>query len=110
MSSYLEGANHVKDHQRGEPAINGGFPEKFPEVSQAMSGSFNQETGFWKVPPASITLFAEGGRLKFVISPTGFSQVCFGTVQDARTGLEGVDEAIRQGHCEWKQRSGHKRS
>lgn len=110
MSTYLEGANHVKDHQRGEPVLGETFADKFPEVSAAFSGSVQEGSDFWKVPPASITLFVEGGRLKFVINPSGFGQVCFGTVQDARTGLEGVDEAIRQGHCEWKHRSGQKRS
>lgn len=110
MSTYLAGANHVRDHKRGEPAINAGFPEAFPEISAIFSGDFNSETGFWRIPPASITLFAEGGRLKFCINPQGFGQVCFGTVQDANEGLEGVQRAIRDGHCEWKPRGGQKRS
>ncbi len=87
-----------------------GFAAAFPEVSNIFRGSFNQETGFWKIPPASLTLFLEGGRLKFVANPRGFGHVCFGTVSDAARGLDGVEQALVDGHCEWKLRGGQKRS
>jgi len=110
MSTYLEGASHVENLERGSPVLGETFREKFPEVSAVFSGSIKEGTTFWAVPPASITLFVEGGRLKFVINPAGFGQVMFGTILDALTGLEGVDSALRQGHCEWKRRGGQKRS
>jgi hypothetical protein len=110
MSTYLEGANHVGSQEVGQVLLPIGLSENFPEVAQVFRGDFNQETGFWKIPPASITLFVEGGRLKFVVNPGGFGQVCFGTVKDASKGLEGVNSALQVGDCEWKRRGGHKRS
>ncbi len=82
MSTYLQGADHVQNLQRGEPVLGEAFKDKFPEVSAAFSGSTKEGTQFWRVPPASITLFVEGGRLKFVVNPPGFGQVMFGTVQE----------------------------
>jgi hypothetical protein len=110
MSTYFEGADRVANISRGQPVLGSDFKDKYPEVSAAFSGSVKEGSDFWAVPPASITLFVEGGRLKFVVNPQGFGQVMFGCLQNALDGLEGVDEAIRQGHCEWKRRGGQKRS
>lgn len=53
-------------------------------------------------PPATILVFAEGGKLKFCIKPKQGGLVAFGTVEDASRGLHGVDKAIADGHVEWK--------
>jgi len=53
-------------------------------------------------PPATVLIFAEGGRLKFCIKPKWGGHVAFGTVADASQGLLGVDNAIRDGQLEWK--------
>lgn len=110
MSTYLEQAAEVKDAGRGTVLLPAGLADEFPSVAEVFRGSFNEETGFWNIPPGSLTLFIEGRRLKFVISPRGFHSVCFGTVADASKGLAGVCKAIAEGQCEWKPRGGHKRS
>jgi hypothetical protein len=108
MSTYLSKGVELANPGLGTVLLPGGFENEFPEVSAVLKGSFNQETRFWIIPPASITLFVEGARLKFVCNPRGHGQVCFGTIADASSGLQGLEKALAEGNCEWKPRSGQK--
>jgi len=77
------------------------FASEFPHVWDIFRGSPVTPDNPGR-PPATILIFAEGGRLKFCIKPKWGGHVAFGTVQDASQGLLGVDTAIRDGHLEWK--------
>lgn len=77
------------------------FSCEFPHVWQVFQGRPYTADDPGR-PPATILLFAEGGKLKFCIKPKQGGLVAFGTVSDASRGLYGVDKAIADGDLEWK--------
>jgi len=101
MSNLDQAYREALDGSTGMSADLEAFASEFPNVWSVFRGRpFTQEDP--GRPPASILIFAEGGRLKFCVKPKHGGLVAFGTVQDPSQGLLGVDKAIADGHLEWK--------
>lgn len=86
----------------GTSAEMAAFQQEFPNVYDLFCGRpFTADDP--GRPPCTILLFPEGGKLKFCVKPKFGGLVAFGTISDPSKGLGGLDEAIAQGHLEWKQ-------
>lgn len=82
--------------------------EDYPELTNALCGTKNVE-GQCVMPPCTLMLFLNEGRLGWCLSPKTGSKVAFGTVSDPSKGLACVESEIAKGNFEWKQ-SPRKRS
>jgi len=101
MSSLHDSYRAALNGSTGLTADLEAFAAEFPHVWEIFRGipPTGDDPGR---PPATILIFAEGGRLKFCIKPKFGGLVAFGTVADASQGLLGVDQAIKDGDIEWK--------
>lgn len=81
------------------------FRAAFPNLALLLCGCPSPGGGVQSVPRASLTLFEEGGKLKFVISPKIGSEVAFGTISEPEKGFEGLEWELAEGRYEWKKGS-----
>lgn len=105
MSTYRERFDESSGDNYDRRAVDAAFREEWPTLAEVFSGipaSQGEKNG---VPPATINLFWEGGRLKFCIIPTGAGRVAFGTVAGPEKGLASLEASLQAGHFEWKRRS-----
>lgn len=92
------------------PVVSEEFAKRFPNLCELFQGSFSEEERVWKIYPCTLTIFVEGGRLKFCVHPRHGTQVAFGSCQDGTGGFSEIEQSLDLGHFEWKNRGGHKRS
>jgi len=76
--------------------------ESHPMLSEAMAGVPGVASGTWEVPPQSLTIWLEGPWVKFCLGSDKSSIKCFGSFQGFSNGFDGVEKALRDGHCEVK--------
>ena len=77
--------------------------EQFPAVAWVLAGRpKGHEAG--EMPPQTIMLFFDSGKLKFCFSAKHTLRVAFGTIEDASKPLECLEKAICEGSYEWKNR------
>jgi len=106
MSKFFHEHSKTVQARGALEAVPDGFREEFPILADAMGGkaAVDGEAAFL---PHSLILWFDGARLKFCLSRKGLANVCFGTVEDASRGLQGVEKAILDEHFEWKARRVH---
>lgn len=75
--------------------------EDYPELTNALRGTKNVE-GHCVMPPCTLMIFLNEGRLGWCLSPKSGSKVAFGTVTDPSKGLQCVESEIAKGNFEWK--------
>ncbi len=75
--------------------------EEFPELTKAMLGTKTVE-GTCLMPPCTLMVFLNDGRLGWCLSPKTGSKVCFGTVPDPSKGMSCIEAEIVKGNFEWK--------
>lgn len=97
IASYSVTATKLEDDNPAVVALR----EEFPELTNALLGSKNVE-GQCVLPPCTLMIFLNDGRLGFCLSPKSGSKVAFGTIPDPSKGLNCVESEIAQGHFEWK--------
>jgi len=78
------------------------FVQDYPTIAEVLMGSPAVSEGTQGTPPASIILFAEGGVLKFVISPKIGNRVAFGSIGDPVKGFTALESELQAGRYEWK--------
>lgn len=103
MSKLAESyRSHVSSATSDGPQVQA-LREEFPSIVEAMRGVVGDEQTptLW---PCTVMLFLEGDTLKFCLNPKSGNRVAFGTVSDASKGLQGVEQALRDGQFEWKAR------
>lgn len=110
MSTYEQSFSQAAGERVDAPTVDPSFSGAFPELARLFSGRLNSENGRCEIPPATITLFFEGGRFKFCVHPRTGGKVAFGTVSEPLEGLVGIEKALAAGHFEWKAKGGQKRS
>jgi hypothetical protein len=102
MSLYqasLMGATNASVRRREVPEE---FAAEYPSIAEVLNGVFVPDNQAESVPPATIMLFAEEGRLKFCISPKTGPRIAFGCITDPAKGLGGLEDEIVLGRFEWK--------
>lgn len=97
--SSLKGATNASVARREVPEE---FASEYPAVAEVLNGVFNKDNQAESVPPATIMLFAEEGRLKFCISPKTGPRIAFGCLRDPAKGLGSLEDEIALGRFEWK--------
>jgi hypothetical protein len=97
--SSLKGAANASVLRREVPEE---FASEYPAVAEVLNGVFVKDDQTQSVPPATIMLFAEEGRLKFCISPKTGPRVAFGCITDPSKGFSGLENEIALGRFEWK--------
>jgi hypothetical protein len=102
MSTYGESYSKVNVDGKQMRYVCDQFAERFPMISQVFAGIYSDDGKVCQVPPASIVIFAEAGKLKFCLTPKHGNRVAFGTVEDPLAGLSGVEAALAGGSYEWK--------
>lgn len=101
MSTYLTSyGNGVNGHPGDFPDVEY-FRTHFPNLLAALQGD-PAEGKTWKVPPATLMLFIEGGRLKFCLSPKHGTRVCFGVVKRPDATVASIEQALADNEFEWK--------
>jgi len=75
-----------------------------PHLCEVLDG-VKGEDGKWAIPPGSLLIFAEAGKLKFCISPKNWTHVCFGICEMPDRALQSVELALADQACEWKKSS-----
>lgn len=103
MSKLAESyRSHVQSATQDGPQVQA-LRDEYPLVVEAMRGVVGDETTptLW---PCTVMLFLEGDQLKFCLNPKSGNRVAFGSVADASKGLLGVEQALFDGHFEWKAR------
>lgn len=81
------------------------FRVAYPNLAVVLCGVPAEVGGAPSVPRASITLFEEGGKVKFVISPKQGAEVAFGTISEPEKGFAGLEWELAEGRYEWKRGS-----
>ena len=81
------------------------FRTAFPNLALVLCGLPSAGGGVPSIPRASLTLFEEGGKVKFVISPKIGQEVAFGTLTEPETGFQGLEWELAEGRYEWKRGS-----
>lgn len=101
MSRFFDGyGKTMQDGGRGFPGEDE-FRQEFPDLWAALQGDPGED-GKARMPPCTLMIFAEGGRLKFCLSPKQGNRVCFGVMSDPVKGLWSVQDALAEGKFEWK--------
>lgn len=75
--------------------------DEYPELTNALLGTKNVE-GQCVLPPCTLMIFLNDGRLGFCLSPKSGSKVAFGTIPDPSKGLSCIEAEIAKGNFEWK--------
>lgn len=78
------------------------FVEAYPTISEALRGDSPQSRGDGGIPPCTINLFVEGGRVKFVLIPKDWPRVAFGCLGDPVKGFDALESELVRGRVEWK--------
>lgn len=100
--SYRESFQEAFSGNRRTERLPAEFVQQFPTLAEVLQGCPPINGDAKETPPASITLFVEVGRLKFVIRPRAGDCVAFGCLNDPRAGLAGLEEELKSGRFEWK--------
>jgi hypothetical protein len=73
-----------------------------PALASVLGGVYSTDGSTCEVPPASVILFAELGKLKFCIHPKRGTKVAFGTLSHPERGFQCLNDEIEAGNFEWK--------
>lgn len=105
MSSYEESwRESLNGHSTGG-ALPLEFSEAYPALSSILQGMPETTSGRVAVPPATVSIFADGGKLKFCISPKKGPSVAFGCLADPCKGLDDLELQLSQHRFEWRKGS-----
>lgn len=75
--------------------------EEFPRIAWLLAGrDKSHEAG--GMPPFSLILFFDGGRLKFCFSSKQAREVAFGTVERPNVVLASIEASLADEKIEWK--------
>lgn len=74
-----------------------------PAVRELLMGVVD-DNGIEIVKPASIGIFMDGSRLKFVIRPKDHGEQCWGVIDDCRNPFTAIEHALLENLCEWKEK------
>lgn len=78
--------------------------EQWPALAAVMEGIYSPDGKQCELPPCTVQLFCELGKLKFCLSPKTGNRIAFGSVSDPSKGMDGLERALQDGHFEWKNR------
>ena len=81
------------------------FRAAYPNLVLVLCGLPSPGGGVPAIPRASITIFEEGGKVKFVVSPKVGSEVAFGCITEPEKGFQGLEWELAEGRYEWKKGS-----
>jgi hypothetical protein len=76
--------------------------DEFPALASVLGGVYSIDGLVCEVPPASVILFAELGKVKFCIHPRRGDKVAFGTLSRPEAGFSALNDEIEAGNFEWK--------
>lgn len=110
MSTYKQRYADAPLQIAGGSIVPEGFRDEYPTLAEVLGGVASSPADPQFVPQATITLFAEMGKLKFVIKPKSGDRVAFGTLSEPEKGLADVEKEISAGRFEWKRSSGRRSS
>lgn len=104
MSRYEDRYKSAKSKQpRGGQA--GLDFDELPELSAMLGGILSSDGKAFLAPPCSLTLWVEGGLIKFVLGAQDDEVKTWGTFPRLSEGLYGVEKALVDGNCETKKGS-----
>jgi hypothetical protein len=83
---------------------------KWPAIADALFGTTSGGPTPISTPPFSIVLFTEGAWLKYCLRSDDYPLNCFGSVEAALDGLDGLEKSLQEGQFSWRPRKDRKRS
>lgn len=104
MGSVVAQFGEASSDAGSGPAIPAGFLDQWPMIAQVMGGIHSADGQQWLLWPCTISLWFDCGVLKFCLSPKCGPKVCFGSIKRYAEGLDGLEQALTNGDCEWKTR------
>jgi hypothetical protein len=102
MSGYVEKFEESRKEREGLRTIPAAFADQYPALALCMGGILKEGSADIRVSSSSVTLFWEGGQLKFSVSPRFDNRVGFGIVADPLQALASIDRALSEGQIGWK--------
>lgn len=102
MSSYASSYSVAIHESHDKATTTEEFRQEYPTLASVFEGVQGDGNGTPGVSAATISLFWEGGILKFCINPKIGNRVAFGSVRDPVKGLAALEAALCQGQFEWK--------
>jgi hypothetical protein len=106
MNGYLEGYRGTASPAVGHDQAVRCLRDRFPLIGQILAGISGASVAD-SVPPATIMVFLEGGRVKFAVAPKWGNAVAFGTCpEDCQDVGEGIERVLKAGGLEWRPRRG----
>jgi hypothetical protein len=77
--------------------------DELPGLSALLAGVPGNPSGTWTVPPHKLLVWLEGDWVKFCIMCTDDDPKCWGSFQGLSSGFAGVERALQQDQCDWRE-------
>jgi hypothetical protein len=77
--------------------------EGLPAVSQLLAGVRSSDGKAWDSPPHTLMMWAEGDWIKFCFTAGEDNPKCWGSFQGLAMGLDGVEKALQEDRCDWRE-------
>jgi len=82
--------------------------DELPGLSALLAGVRGTASGTWTVPPHKLLVWLEGDWVKFCIMCTDDDPKCWGSFQGLSSGFAGVERALQQDQCDWREPKANK--
>jgi hypothetical protein len=105
MSSYRESFNASINGNSIAGSLPEEFAQSYPTLATVLCGEPATEACPKGVPPGTVSIFSDGGKLKFCISPKIGANIAFGCFSDPVKGLDDLELQLSQGRFEWRRGS-----
>lgn len=102
MGAYSESFNASINGRATAGNLPEEFAESYPTLATVLCGEPATEQCPKGVPPGTVSIFADGGKLKFCISPKIGANIAFGCFADPVKGLDDLEVQLSQGRFEWR--------
>jgi len=101
MSKFVDGARgNFNPLQENAEWLND-LSAKYPMIGDLLSGGPNWKQDKSQLPPMSITLFAQDGRLRFRASSSDLPRTFWGAIKSPSDLLGSIEAALEAGEGEW---------
>lgn len=105
MGSVFEQIEKSRGRGNVEQTALADHAERWPELAALFAGKLD-EAGRWAIGPTTLMIWAEGGHIKFCLSPKFCTTVGFYTVSDPEHVFDSVEHAIVAQKVDWRTRNG----
>ncbi len=104
MAKFVDGARgNFNPFLENDQWLND-VAKTYPVLADTLCGGPDWKKDQSQLPPMSITLFAQDGRLRFRASSSDLQRTFWGAIKDPSDLLKSIEEALAAGEGEWSQK------